>query len=678
MSKLRIQSLTMPAADLGPENPLPPLCCSRRPPHLNYEPGIPRETVENIGYGHISSILPYTLQDGFDRQLRPAEFRVAVLENELLQATFLLDYGGRLWSLIHKPSGRELLEVNPVFQLANLAIRNAWFSGGVEWNIGTIGHSPFTCSPLFAGHLERSDGTPILRLYEWERFRGVPFQIDAYLPDGSPVLFVHVRIMNPNEHDVPMYWWSNIAVPERSEIRVIAPADSAYCLGCRQDELVRIPVPYFDRTDFTYSTNVAHATDFFFHIPVNQRPWIVALDGAGRGLVQVSTERMMGRKLWVWGTGRGGRNWQRFLSPTGKGYIEIQAGLTRTQLEHLRMPASANWSWLEAYGLLEADPSVVHGSDWERARQSVEIEVEGLISHADLLYEFEYGGTFADEPPLEVFHRGSGWGALERRRRAFFNEPPLCSSGLVFDDNSLGEEQAPWISLLKEGRFPTYEPETPPWGFVVGEEWQDLLENSLLIEGKGNWLAWLHLGVMNYYKGDLEGARKAWERSFQQIWTPWAIRNLAILNWEEGRLDEAGELLIAACRKLTSLLPLAAECGQCLIEAGRTHEWLDLLPLFPPSVRAAGRIRLLAAQAALVEGELQIVESFFEDGVTIADLREGEISLSELWFAYHEYRLSVEESVPLDDLLRAQVRSRFPVPDDFDFRIQVEKTPADR
>ncbi|MCZ7665985.1 MAG: DUF5107 domain-containing protein [Chloroflexi bacterium] len=44
--------------------------------------------------------------------------------------------------MLHKPSGRELLAKNPVFQPANLALRNAWFSGGIEWNIGAIGHSP--------------------------------------------------------------------------------------------------------------------------------------------------------------------------------------------------------------------------------------------------------------------------------------------------------------------------------------------------------------------------------------------------------------------------------------------------------------------------------------------------------------------------------------------------------
>lgn len=38
----------------------------------------------------------------------------------------------------------------------------------------------------------------------------------------------------------------------------------------------------------------------------------------------------------TWGAGAGGRTWQRWLSGSGS-YAEIQAGLARTQLEHLRL-----------------------------------------------------------------------------------------------------------------------------------------------------------------------------------------------------------------------------------------------------------------------------------------------------------------------------------------------------
>jgi len=670
MSELRIQSWSMPAANLGFENPLPPLFRRQSPSRLVYPPDIPNEILENLGYGHLSSILPYTVQDGFDRELQPADFRTAVLENDILRATFLLEFGGRLWSLVHKPSERELLEVNPVFQLANLAIRNAWFSGGVEWNIGTTGHSPLTCSPLFASCLERSDGTPILRLSEWERFRNTPFQIDAYLPDGSPVLFLRMRIMNPNSHDVPMYWWSNIAVPESPDTRVIAPAESAYCLGCKPGHLARIQVPNSDGIDITYPKNAAYAADYFFDIPDGQYPWITVLDGDGYGLVQVSTDRLMGRKLWVWGREVGGRNWQKFLSPPGDGYVEIQAGLTRTQLEHLQMPAGAEWSWLEAYGLLEADPSIVHGSDWVRTRQHINQELENMIPRAALSTEHEQGADFAETTPMQVIQQGSGWGALENRRREVFGEPAISSSGLRFDADSLTNEQIPWINLLEEGSFPVSDPGTPPRGYLVGDQWLDLLERAMQNDAAQNWLTYFHLGVMKSYTGDLSGSREAWERSLSLEWTPWAARNLAVLVREDGCLDEAAELLIAACDAVPGNVSLAVECGHCLIEADLSHKWLERVLGLPHSIRSIGRIQLLEARAALAEGELQIVEQFFSNQVIVADLREGENSFTDLWFGYHERRLSIDENIPVDETLRARVRADFPLPEEIDFRMR--------
>ncbi|RPI58941.1 MAG: DUF5107 domain-containing protein, partial [Planctomycetaceae bacterium] len=186
MSELRIESLVMPAADLGPENPLPPLLAPRNASTdsmaIRWEGSA--ADARTAAYRTRVSALPHRMQDGFNRVRRERAFRTAVLENEILRATFLLEMGGRLWSLIHKPTGRELLYVNPIFQPANLAIRTAWFSGGVEWNCGIIGHSVYTCSPLHAAKVVAPDGTPALRLWEWDRLRGTPYQIDFYLPDG--------------------------------------------------------------------------------------------------------------------------------------------------------------------------------------------------------------------------------------------------------------------------------------------------------------------------------------------------------------------------------------------------------------------------------------------------------------------------------------------------------------
>ena len=148
------------------------------------------------------------------------------VENAALRATFYPSLGGRMISLYDKRGRRELLFDNPVLQFANLAIRNAWFSGGVEWNGPLYGHSLLTCSPVFAGVVETPRG-PLLRLYEFDRALETTWQVDAFLPRGDDRLWVHVKAINPNAHAVRFYWWTNIAVPLARDTRVLAPADYA-------------------------------------------------------------------------------------------------------------------------------------------------------------------------------------------------------------------------------------------------------------------------------------------------------------------------------------------------------------------------------------------------------------------------------------------------------------------
>lgn len=671
MSELKIKTWSMPAADLGTESPFPPLS-SNQELHIaqSVDPGVPGEIRQNMTYGHLPNILPYAMQDGYNRGRKPREFRVAVLENNVLKATFLLEFGGRLWSLYHKPSQRELLFVNPLFQPANLALRNAWFSGGVEWNIGTIGHSPFTCAPLFAARVEGPDGTPVLRMYEWERIRQVPFQIDAWLPDDSPVLFVKVCIRNPHTREIPMYWWSNIAVPETPDTRVIVTAESAY--RYTYDHLDKIPVPTHAGLDYMYATRNARAADFFFHIPDDAPPWIAALDGNGTGLVQVSTQRLKGRKLFVWGMGRGGRKWEEFLSIPGQSYFEIQAGLARTQLEHVPMPANAEWDWLEAYGLLEAEANQVHGSDWRRAIEAVESSLQELIPKSKLEAELVQSKAFAKESPLEMIQHGSGWGALECLRREKIGEPPFASAGLQFDERSLGNAQFAWLELLETGKFP--ESDSPPAGsFMVQSEWKGLLEKA--VETSPNWLACLHLGLMRHYAGDTVGAQQMWLQSLAFRRNPWALRNLGLLALAADQMDNAVEYYLGAIQIAPDLLPLAVECGKAFIEANRHQEWIDLLPSFSDAIRAQGRMRLLEARARLALGQIDLAGKIIKALPVIEDIREGELSLSQLWLEYNVQRLSRQENCPITSELISRARRQFPLPVRLDFRMTDDESP---
>ena len=672
MTELRMTTYEMPAARLGPANPLPPLVPPGEPEgEMEVHQNVPQADREHLGYGHVRGCLPYRHQDDYDRVRRPRGFRAAVLENEVLRATFLTEVGGRLWSLFHKPTNRELLYVNPVFQPANVAIRNAWVSGGVEWNVSVRGHAAHTCSPVFVARARADDGSPILRLYEWDRIRGVPYQLDFWLPDGSGVLFLRVRLINPHDHEVPMYWWSNIAAPEAPDIRVLVPADRAYNHGYR-GMLSQVPIPIFGNIDVTYATHAPAAGDFFYRIPDGHRPWIAALDGSGRGLFQASTSRLVGRKLFVWGMGPGGRRWQDFLSEPGHPYVELQAGLSWTQSHCVPMPAGAEWSWLEAYGLMEADPTVVHGPDWPAAWQAVETRLDQMVPQAWLEAELDRTEPAANRPPEEILQRGSGWGALERRRRGRAGDRPVCSDALAFDDASLGDDQAPWIDLLESGSFAERNPSDPPGAWMVEAAWRALLAASVDAGRSDHWLAWLHRGVMDYHAGDVEAARRAWERSVALTPSAWASRNLAVLAKHEGRDADAADLWIQALRMKPDVLPLAIEGCQALVDADRAGELAGVLDGLSEVVRVNGRIRTFEARAALVLGDLDRVEQILMSDLELASIREGEVVLSDLWFAVHEKRLAAAEGVEIDDALRERVRRDFPPPPHIDFRMSAK------
>ncbi|GAA2781143.1 DUF5107 domain-containing protein [Kitasatospora sp. CM 4170] len=578
--------------------------------------GIDDEMRRNLAYGAPHSLLPYTRQDAYGRTRAERELPTVVLENDVLTATFLPGYGGRLWSLVHRPTGRELLHRNRILQPANLALRDAWLAGGVEWNLGTTGHWPLTCEPLHAVRASAPDGTPVLRMYAFERLRGLVLRMDTWLPAGSPVLYVHVGIHNPSAEETPVYWWSNIAVPEAADVRVLAPADHAFHCDYVSD-LKHVPFPAVEGEDRSYPGRAVRAADYFLDVPVGERRWIAALDETGTGLVQTSTDRLRGRKLFCWGTGTGGKHWQEWLSGPDSAYLEIQAGLARTQLEHLPMPAGANWSWVEAYGMLEADPSAVHGP-WGEARSAAADALDLLVPAEQLDRALALAGEFGE--PEQVLAQGCGWAALEIEAGRL-TPSPLLPFGAP------GVDQKPWRQLLATGILPISDPPAAP---VTGARWRALLEESA-----SDWHALYHLGLIRLADGEPDAARQAWRRSLAEQRSPWVLRGLAFL---ADTPHEAADLMAEAHILRPDLRELTTEVLDALLRADRPKDVLAVIEPLPAAVRGNGRIRLAEAKAAHALGDDDHVRELLAEGIRVDNMREGEVSLDTLWLAVHPGR----------------------------------------
>ncbi len=642
---VRRSTLTLPVAPLGPENPLPVLAPPADAHTLDEDEraALPEQMARQVGYGPLRSVLPTRLRDGYGRERRPAALDTLVLENAQLRVTVLPGLGGRIGSLFHKPSGRELLYTNPVFQPADFALNGAWYSGGIEWNIGATGHTTLSCAPLHAAEVPAPGGDGVvLRLWEWERLRDVPFQVDLWLPDASEFLYVGVRLRNPHHRTVPVYWWSNIAVPEAEDTRVLAPAEESWHFAYER-RLRRTPVPEWEGTDRTYPLRSEFPADYFYEVPEDERKWIASLDGHGRGLVQTSTDLLRGRKLFVWGSGPGGRRWQQWLTEPGTpGYAEIQAGLARTQLEHLPLEGGESLAWLEAYGPLAADPGAVHGADWAAARAHTAERLEAVLPRSAVEDAYARWLPCADAEPVgERLASGSGWGALEVARAGF------ALPGTPFDAGTLGPQQQPWAALLESGKLPAGPGDEPPGPTLVAPEWRELLESASAEGPEGGRELDFHLGVAQWHAGDRSQAVRSWERAVAaEPWWP-ALRCLGVADGLEGHDVRAAERLLAAVHDAharlahketgpgspvaAALAALAREAATALLRAGRAADAEAVLDALPGHARDRGRFRLLRARALLARGQRDAARALFDEGFDVADLREGEETLSDTW-----------------------------------------------
>ena len=660
---------TIPAATLGPENPLPDIKnISYIHAKIEATKAVPRRLTTYIDKGMVDTMLPYTQQDNYDRNRVPRSFKAIILENEHLKATFIPELGGRLWSLWDKDSGRELLYCNPVFQPGNLALRNAWFSGGVEFNVSIKGHHPMTCADMFAQYITMADGTPGVRMYEYERIRGTAYGFDAWLPDDSKLLFIRPRIENTTDHTVWTYWWSNIAVSYTDGMRVIVPADKTFVNYADDNQyyLDFADVPVAKGTDITYPKNVKIAQDFFFYIPDRAPKWIAAVDEQGRGLMQCSTRNLLGRKLFVWGDSHGGDNWKNFLSDgTNDGYVEIQAGLARTQLEHVPMKANSVYTWVEAYGALDAAAGQVHG-DWDTARKTVADAIDEVFGHNTDAVLNRMKTRSAE--PGEMIHMGSGWGCLEQLRRRADGEQDL-SPWYRFPESTLTGSQMPWLGLLRSEKLEAPAPMAVPTGYLVDAGWLARLEKAMEKTENQSWFSWMHLGLMRYAGGDLNGAREAFEASLALEESPWVNRNLAML-WgnELGDFEKAMKYMersVALERHNRWLwIDLAVLCRK----ADRCRYWVDIYPTIPEDIRSEGRLKLHTAIALTRLGQLEEARAYLNHDLLVPDIKEDENLITEAWFSLYGAILAKETGVTDPDALREMVEKQYPL-EELDFRM---------
>jgi tetratricopeptide (TPR) repeat protein len=203
---------------------------------------------------------------------------------------------------------------------------------------------------------------------------------------------------------------------------------------------------------------------------------------------------------------------------------------------------------------------------------------------------------------------------------------------------------------------------------MIQPEWRKILEASIKASRKNDhWLARYHHGIMRAESFDINGAQSEWEKSLKHQESAWTLRNLAFFADREGKTEQAYEMLKKAWQIGPKIAPLAIEYGRILLKLERYAELKEFINNLPEEIRNNERIAIIEAKASLETGNLDGIDGLFDR--EYATIREGEVTLTDLWFALHERKLADAEKLPIDDVLRKHVRQNFPPPENIDFRI---------
>lgn len=637
-AQLRFEEMELLQAELGEEACVPDLLGEQIIQNdLQFRLDEEDEVYE--GYGRCQNAYPYRRLNCYSRQLKQGVVKTAVLENDFLKAVFLPEFGGRLWSLWDKEKDRNLLYTNDVLRFSNLATRNAWFSGGVEWNLGIIGHTPFTASPLFTGSLEDEHGMPVLRMYEYERIRQVTWQMDFWL-EGR-FLNARMRIVNFGEAVVPMYWWSNIAVAEHENGRIIVPAEKAYTFG--EGVVYKVDVPMVNGVDITKYQNIEKSVDYFFEISKNEPKYIANVDAEGYGLLHLSTDRLQARKLFSWGHTPGGDHWQEFLTQNAGKYIEIQAGIGKTQYGCVPMAPHTAWEWLERYGAIQLKEEDL-GDSFETLKE----KVTGFVRKNNLCGEMDAALAATKEMAkreAHIWQPGSGYGALKNKiRKAVGKTPVSCH----LDFGECTEELKLWERFVETGELAEPDVASIPSAFVSDDFIYKQLRAGIADRYKDNWYAHYQLGIFYFQKGEYGWAREEFQQSLALADNAWARHGVAAVCTINGEKEEAARSILHGMEMQKGSLSYQKEGFHILHINGMSDAVVKEYERLTPAFKEDKRILLYYVQAQAAQGEYQKAYDLLcaDGGLVVPDLREGDAVFGELWMELHEKLYGVPGDIP--------------------------------
>ena len=282
-----------------------------------------------------NGVYPYMSYSETSNRPSPWKYHFIILENGFVRVTICPDLGGKIVSLIHKPSQKEVLYKPEVIRYTRILPRFYFVAGGIEVSF-PISHSP-TQNDNVLFRIDRTPGRIYVSCGERELRFGMQWTVEYSLGSEDRFMTERVLLFNPGNGTYPWMSWSNAALPSAPDTEFDYPRGKVLSHASRIDTIdwaVGGPKTESDikeMTGFFWKTNDANAFGAF-------------TPSLGTGLYHVADpNEAPGMKLWSYGVGADSA-WALLSTAKLQPYIEIQGGpLSDQSIKTELKPRQRHW-----------------------------------------------------------------------------------------------------------------------------------------------------------------------------------------------------------------------------------------------------------------------------------------------------------------------------------------------
>ena len=282
-----------------------------------------------------NGVYPYISYSETSHRPVPKEYRFISLENQYIKVVICPDLGGKVYSMIHKASGKEVLYVPDVIRYTRILPRFYFVAGGIEVSF-PISHTPSQNERVLY-KIDKEGDRIYVTCGERELRFGMQWSVEYSLGKDDTFLTQRVVFHNPGKETYPWMSWSNAAVPSAQDTQYDFP---------KGEVLVHSSVMKtidWEKDGAKHEADIKEMTGYFWKTK-DVNAFGAYTPSLGTGLYHIADSKIAGGiKLWSYGVDKD-TIWSVLSTARKQPYAEIQGGPIGDQSIKLEMkPDETRW-----------------------------------------------------------------------------------------------------------------------------------------------------------------------------------------------------------------------------------------------------------------------------------------------------------------------------------------------